>query len=431
MRNAKKFLVVLMAMTLITGCQKSSSGKEVTKKSMVEKETTVEPTVENETSEEPTPVEEELNYKDMDFSSLPAKKSPDCIPAVRANEKYALIDYAIPGMDSSINSVAVYSFEEKKVVGTKEFGETNNKYTICEDGFYVLDECKGTLDKYDFSCEQISSKKFTDEYAFSAYYSLELNKILYGDMNGKVNLYDVENETTVQVDMENQMQYSVGTVEGRIIVPFFDGSVMAVDKDGKALKISSEFNPSIANECTAAGLRGDYIVFLPLNGGPLNMALTNSPSEIINSASGKYIISMTQDEKDSVFMYNTIDMTCTTFEVGKKVLGTAVVKSGVVIVAVCDESGNITCELLFEAEGETKDIASDCYNQDKLDGVLDLPEVSGSDDMVKAINKMLDEYNIRLLYNSDTFNESMSMFEIEEDSEEAVLARVKDINLFL
>ena len=178
-----------------------------------------------------------------------------------------------------------------------------NAKKLCEDGFYVLDECKGTLDKYDFSCEQIISKKFTDGFAFSAYYSLELNKILYGDMNGKVHLYDV--------------------------------SVMAV------------------------------------------------------------------------------------------------VKSGVVIVAVCDESGNITCELLFEAEGETKDIASDCYNQDKLDGVLDLPEVSGSDDMVKAINKMLDEYNIRLLYNSDTFNESMSMFEIEEDSEEAVLARVKDINLFL
>ena len=127
MRNAKKFLVVLMAMTLITGCQKSSSGKETTTKSMVEKETTIETTVENETQEEPATVEEVLSYKDMDFSSLPDKKSPDCIPSVRANEKYALIDYAIPGMDSSINSVAVYSFEDKKVVGTKEFGESNNK----------------------------------------------------------------------------------------------------------------------------------------------------------------------------------------------------------------------------------------------------------------------------------------------------------------
>lgn len=33
-----------------------------------------------------------------------------------------------------------------------------NAKKLCEDGFYVLDECKGTLDKYDFSCEQISSK---------------------------------------------------------------------------------------------------------------------------------------------------------------------------------------------------------------------------------------------------------------------------------
>lgn len=65
----------------------------------------------------------------------------------------------------------------------------------------------------------------------------------------------------------------------------------------------------------------------------------------------------------------------------------AVVKSGVVIVTVCDESGNITCELLFEAEGETKDIASDCYNQDKLDGVLDLPEVSGMMILLKQLIK--------------------------------------------
>lgn len=392
---------------------------------------TDQPATDQPTTEQPSANPSEgIRYEGLDFSSLPENKSPDCIPTVHANDKYALIDYAIPGMDSSVNSVAVYSFEEGKVVGTKEFGESNNCYTLCDDGFYVLDEQKGTLTKYSFSCEQMSTKKFVDGAASCAYYSPEIHKIFYSDMAGNVNLYDVVDESTVKTAMENQIQYCIGTVDQRIIVSLFDETIAAVDQNGKVEKLFSGQTANVVNACTAATMHGDYIVFLPLQGGPLNMAMHSAESEIICSASGKYIVSRTQEEQDSVFVYNTIDMKCTTINVGKKVHSAAIVKNGVLIAAVCDESGNIRCEMLFEKNGTTKDIANQTYNQDTLNGVVELPAVSGSGAMVKATNDMLEKYNVRLLYNTDVFESKSFGFEIVNDTEEAILDRIDEITTF-
>lgn len=406
----KQMLVLLFAMLFLCGCSQGS-GTSLPEPSAPTSSSTVGITTPTTTPPTTIPVATEPTEPPMPvlaptFESMPQMCTDTA--NVYLSGHVAIFAFITSGMDAANTSLVTYDLLSDAVLGQLELGEdVVSLFPLQEGSFAVFSHTSGCFWVYDSTCTLLSEQTLSGIEGEISIAGLHENTLLVSEpMTGSILLYDLESGTCLRTSLQPGVYNYIGTYSQGFLLESYDNGLIRVGTDGSWEVLYKKGSAQVLGGTYAAGVKGDYITLLPLQGGDPVMAPCQTQSEIFCDGDGIGLLSHSQlwGTSDSLYYYATDSMTVTTVPVSGQVVAAALCGDWAVAVTRTDYASPMAFVFVDFSQYNAELIGKTAYNSGILGGAEPLPEPAGSPETVALIQRIYDTYGIRLMYEPDIFD---------------------------
>ncbi len=359
----------------------------------------------------------ELNCK---FTEMPEKRTD--FAEVFISDDIAIFSFIVAGMDTSSTELVTYDLLSDKLLGNLDLGEDDINVFPTENGeFAVFSKSEKRFCIYNSCCEIISSntiKTVNEEIGFVGYNGEDL--LLTLPLSGKVAIYDISANTLTDTKLPSDSYQYIGTYGGNFLIESYEKGIVSISKEGQTTELLNGSSAQVAGSAYAAGVKGDYVTLFPLSGGDPVMALQKGNGEVFCASDGVYLLSHSQssDLKDDIYLYSTDTMTVSEACANGQVVDAAIYRKGAVTVTR-ENFGEILEYSYFDfSSSDFVSINSQAYDNSILNGIEPLPIPQGSTETIQLINRIQNDYGIRIVYEEGIFDLERLGFTITFTSED-------------
>lgn len=400
----KKFLCLIMAALMVALCL-SSCGQG-------------DGTVDNSSSSSSTSSKPTDTKFDCMFLEMPAKTTDFSEVFISGN--VAIFTFVVAGMDVSSTELVTYDLLGDKLLGNLNFGEEEVTVFPTEKGeFAVFSKTGNTFSIYSSSCEKLSSKtvEAASEIAYVGYNGENLLLIL---MSGNVSVYNLSKNTVTDTGLAADSYQIIGDYGSNFLVESYEKGIISITNDGKTSELFAASSAQVVGNAYAAGVKGDYITLFSVLGGNPVMAPKKADGEIFCAADGAALLSHSQsmDMKDDIYFYCTDSMTVSKVAADGQVVDAAVYGKGVIAVTRANYGEILKFKYIDFSDKDFESINSHAYDDGILNGAEPLADPQGSSETVQLINRIQNDYGIRIVYEEDIFNFNNLGFTVTFTSED-------------
>lgn len=343
---------------------------------------------------------------DPAFSNMP-QVSCD-FAEVYMTEHMAIFAFITPGMNDSLTTVVTYDLYTDTLLGQVDLGEGYIAIVPLEgDKFCVVDLNHASYKVFDSGCNLEEEISMAGVQAPLGMAGISGNILLCSElMNGQVSLYDMTGGTVIHTELEPDVYEYVGTYADHFLLYSYKLGLVGVSRDGSYEILYSQGYAHVVGDTYIAGVQGDYITLLPLQGGDAVMVPSGVYGEMFIAADGDGLLSRYQhyDKPDVVQYYDTASMTVRQAGVNGMVVNAALQGDHAVVITREDYGSVLKYELVDFGQYEAQSIHSLAYDAGILNGRVPLPEPTGSDKMLSLIEYYQSEYGVRIVYEPDVFD---------------------------
>lgn len=340
------------------------------------------------------------------FSQMPEMYAD--FAQVHISDTVGIFAFMTAGMNDALTTVISYDLAEDALLGRLELGEDTVSIFPKEGGaFAVLSHTTNTYREFDSNCQpqkEISLSLLESQIGIAG---LNGNILLASQlMTGTIVLYDLEAGTSLTASVPSTVYQYIGTaIDGFLLESYADGLIY-LGFDGVPQILYKKGSAQVAGITYAAGIRGDYVTFLPLQSGDPLMAPCQSMGEIFVDSDGVGLLSKTQnwDAPDSLFYYRTDSMTVAAIPTAGQVIGAGLRNDTAVAVIRTDYSQPLQYQYAVLSDYAQISIGKTAYDNGILNGVEPLPEPTGSEETIALIQRLQQTYGVRIAYEPELFD---------------------------
>ena len=395
------FIAILVFVISLSGCAINNAENNSSDSSSADKETS----------------RTELNCK---FTEMPEKRTD--FAEVFISDDIAIFSFIVAGMDTSSTELVTYDLLSDKLLGNLDLGEDDVNVFPTENGeFAVFSKSEKRFCSYNSCCEIISSntiKTVNEEIGFVGYNGEDL--LLTLPLSGKVAIYDISANTLTDTKLPSDSYQYIGTYGGNFLIESYEKGIVSISKEGQTTELLKGSSAQVTGSAYAAGVKGDYVTLFPLSGGDPVMALQKGNGEVFCASDGVYLLSHSQssDLKDNIYLYSTDTMTVSETCANGQVVDAAIYRKGAVTVTR-ENFGEILEYSYFDfSSSDFVSINSHAYDNSILNGIEPLPNPQGSTETIQLINRIQNDYGIRIVYEKGIFDLERLGFTITFASED-------------
>lgn len=395
------FIAILVFVISLSGCAINNAENNSSDSSSADKETS----------------RTELNCK---FTEMPEKRTD--FAEVFISDDIAIFSFIVAGMDTSSTELVTYDLLSDKLLGNLDLGEDDVNVFPTENGeFAVFSKSEKRFCSYNSCCEIISSntiKTVNEEIGFVGYNGEDL--LLTLPLSGKVAIYDISANTLTDTKLPSDSYQYIGTYGGNFLIESYEKGIVSISKEGQTTELLKGSSAQVTGSAYAAGVKGDYVTLFPLSGGDPVMALQKGNGEVFCASDGVYLLSHSQssDLKDDIYLYSTDTMTVSEACANGQVVDAAIYRKGAVTVTR-ENFGEILEYSYFDfSSSDFVSINSHAYDNSILNGIEPLPNPQGSTETIQLINRIQNDYGIRIVYEKGIFDLERLGFTITFASED-------------
>lgn len=327
---------------------------------------------------------------------------------VYLSDNVAIFAFITSGMDAAQTSLVTYDLVSDTVLGQLELGEdVISLFPLQEGNFAVLSHTGKSFRVFDGACALLREQALTGVEGEIGIAGLLADALLVSEpMTGSILLYDLQSGTCNRTDLTPSVYSYIGTYSQGFLLESYDAGLIRVGTDGGWEILYKKGSAQVLGGTYAAGVRGDYITMLPLQGGDPVMAPCQTQSEIFCAGDGVGLLSHSQrwDASDSLYYYATDAMTVTTVAVTGQVVAAALRDHWAVAVTRTDYTSPLEFAYVDFSQSDAVLIGKTVYDSGILGGAEPLPEPTGSQETLDLIQRIYDAYGIRLMYEPDIFD---------------------------
>ncbi len=319
----------------------------------------------------------------------------------------AVFVFMTAGMDSAQTTVVTYDLTADTMIGQINLGEDAYQIFPRDSGFAVLSLYRSIYWEYDLSCEVISEVTISCAEEGIGMAGINGETLLLSQITtGQLLLLDLSDDTVLEVALQPDIYTLVGTFGDAFLLESYNQGLLRVDMDGSATQLYYKGSAQIVGGKFAAGVRGDYITFLPLQVGDAIMLPSVLNAEMFICGNGNALLSRSQstDFADVMHYYAMDSMTYAEIEAGGQVLAAAVQDECILAIIRKAEGQPLSCVYLSLKDYQCMPISAMAYDGGILNGAEPLPEPSGSDQMLSLIRRYETEYGVRVVYEPGIFD---------------------------
>lgn len=398
----RKLLFVVLFLSLLLGCSQSggTSLPVTTTPSPTGSAYDTTPTTVPDPTEPPAPVLAPT------FEAMPQMYTDAANVYLSGN--VAIFAFITSGMDAAQTSLVTYDLAADALLGQLNLGEdVISLFPLAEGNFAVFSHMTGVFRVYDSTCALLREYAITGVEGEIGIAGLLGHTLLVSEpMTGSILLYNLESNTCTRTDLTPSVYNYIGTYSQGFLLESYDTGLMRVGTDGNWEVLYKKGSAQVLGGTYAAGVQGDYITMLPLQGGDPVMAPCQTQSEIFCAGDGVGLLSRSQnwDASDTLYYYATDSMTVTAVPVSGQVVAATLQNGWSVAVTRSDFASPLEFTYVDFSQHSADLIGKTAYDSGILGGAEPLPEPTGSDETVALIQRFQQEYGIRLMYEPDVFD---------------------------
>lgn len=407
----KQMLVLLFTMLFLCGCSQGSGASlpEATASApsssvgITVPTTTPDPTVPTtipDATEPPVPVLAPA------FEAMPQMCTDTA--DVYLSGHVAIFAFITSGMDAANTSLVTYDLLSDAVLGQLELGEdVVSLFPLQEGSFAVFSHTGGCFWVYDSTCTLLNEQMLSGIEGEVGIAGLQENTLLVSEpITGSILLYNLNSDTCTRTSLKPSVYSYVGAYSQGFLLESYDDGLIQVGTDGSWEVLYKKGSAKVLGGTYAAGVKGDYITLLPLQGGDPVMAPCQTQSEIFCDGDGVGLLSRSQnwDTSDTLYYYATDSTTVTTVPVSGQVVAAALCGDWAVAVTRSDYGAPMAFVFVDFSQYDSELIGKTAYDSGILGGAEPLPEPAGSPETVALIQRIYDTYGIRLMYEPYIFD---------------------------
>lgn len=395
------FIAILVFVISLSGCAINNAENNSSDSSSADKETS----------------RTELNCK---FTEMPEKRTD--FAEVFISDDIAIFSFIVAGMDTSSTELVTYDLLSDKLLGNLDLGEDDVIVFPTENGeFAVFSKSEKRFCIYNSCCEIISSntiKTVNEEIGFVGYNGEDL--LLTLPLSGKVAIYDISANTLTDTKLPSDSYQYIGTYGGNFLIESYEKGIVSISKEGQTTELLKGSSAQVTGSAYAAGVKGDYVTLFPLSGGDPVMALQKGNGEVFCASDGVYLLSHSQssDLKDNIYLYSTDTMTVSETCANGQVVDAAIYRKGAVTVTRENFGEILEYSYVDFSSSDFVSIDSHAYDNSILNGIEPLPIPQGSTETIQLINRIQNDYGIRIVYEKGIFDLERLGFTITFASED-------------
>lgn len=346
---------------------------------------------------DPMPTELQLSCS---FKEMPEKNTD--LAEVYLSDNIAIFTFITAGMDAATTELVTYDLASDKLLGSLDLGEGIVSIFPTQNGeFAVFSLTEKVFSLYNASCQQLSAKvlgELQEEIGFVGYNGKKL--LLYPIWSAKPVLYDPSTDTVTEVALPAEPYQFIGTYGSKFLIEAYDKGLISIGEDASVETVQKGASAQVVGSTYAAGIRGDYVTLFSLLGGDPVMAPQMGNGELFCDAEGAYLLSHSQsdDLKDSLYLYFTDTMSVAQVQTGSKIVDAAIYGKYALCITRDDFGGTLKYGYVDFRQSVFEAISANAYDNSIINGVQPLPEPQGSTQMVALINRIYEEYGVRIAY---------------------------------
>ncbi|MGN0452169.1 MAG: hypothetical protein ACI4GZ_00020 [Ruminococcus sp.] len=392
----KKYLITavcsLLIMLMICGCKQDVSKPET------------------------LPTEDTVTYN-TSFSNMPKMAYENVITYVSGDT--AIFEYINPGLDSFEAEAVSYSLSEDKVLGQISLGEGDFQISLVEDGFAVVDLLNHTADFYDETCSKINSVTVFENSMLSfAKVSFDGKYILAQNYaNDDLLIYNSESKNTVTLSKGKTFE-KAEYYNGRFYL-LGAGAYVLEPENNHFYGISDVIRTYDVGGNYIAGSNSSYIVLLSTESSNHKMInVDDRPGYLIDVSDYGCITIDYTDGKSLATFYDTKSFGVSEYSQEGMIIDAEQISASSAIIVTKNADNAIDYRLLDISSLHEDNLEAEELNEDKINGVAELPDYSGNAQTVEITKQLENNYGVRVLYCEDIFDTNGCGYEITGTDEE-------------
>ena len=323
-------------------------------------------------------------------------------------EHIAIFTFITPGMNDAVTTVVTYDLLTDTLLGQLDLGEGNlSVFPLKEDRFAVLDLNHTIYRIYDSSCNLLQESVLSGVQSPFGFAGHKDNVLILSQLiDGRVFVYDLNTDSAILTDLEPTAYQYIGSAGDSFLVSSLSMELLRIDMDGTCEELYDQGNAHVVSDNYFAGVQGDYITLLPLQGSDAVMVPSAIYGEMFLDSHGTGLLSRSQhyDKDDVVQYYDTASMTVRQAPVNGMVVNAGLWEDQAVVITREDFGVQLKFEYVDFSKYDAQSIHSLAYDAGILNGRVPLPEPTGSDEMLALIQYYQNEYGVRILYEPDIFD---------------------------
>lgn len=322
-------------------------------------------------------------------------------------EHFVIFAYIMLGMNDACIQLATYDLSTDTLLGQLDLGEGNFTILPMEDRFCVVDLNCASYRLYDSGCNLQEEALIPTVQAPLGFADLSGNTLLVSElMSGRLMLCDLAAGTTVISTLEPDTYTLVDRFDQGFLLQSYHLGLVQLGLDGNYTVLYSLAYAEVAGSTYAAGIQGDYITMLPLQGGDAVMIPSGIYAEIFIDADGSCLLSRSQhdDKPDVLQYYDTASMMVSQVQVPGSVVDAVLFEHYALVIFRQAYGARLEYTVVDFSECDPKPVHSLAYDAGILSGREPLPAPTGSDEMLALIEYYESEYGLRIIYEPDIFD---------------------------
>lgn len=360
------------------------------------------------------------------FTEMPEKSTE--FAEVFISNNVAIFTFVVAGLDTASTELVTYDILADKLLGSLNLGEDDVSVLPTENGmFAVFSRSKNCFSVYNSSCETVSShtlEGIKEEIGFVGYNGGHL--LLSFLSSGKVALYDLSSHKVADINLPAESYQFIGTNDSLFLIESYEKGIISITNAAQTNEIFKGSSAQVVGNSYAAGVKGDYVTIFPLSGGDPVMAPKKGNGEVFCSAEGIALLSHSQsvDMKDELYFYTTDTMTVAQNDMDGQVVDAAIYGKGAVAITRDTFGGVLKYNYVDFSNSDFVSVNSHTYDNSALNGVQSLPEPQGTAETVALIQRINEEYGVRIVYEEGVFNLDNLGFTVTLTSESEAVNKI-------
>ncbi len=359
------------------------------------------------------------------------------------DESAGIIRYELirSGLDSSDIKVVNYSVKDNAVVGSIDFEDTDVTIVSMENGgFATLALYGDTIDYYDKTATKTESHKAPYDPSAPINTALSSNgrTMLFTDSENEAlycHNFDTGETKTVYENLSS-MGYLLSNSDGYFFCDN-DDSLVFYDPESNQITTVTEYgNFSIQNSIYGINYGEKRIVLTEVSPNGDMLEINEPKGKYSVYSTNEYIITEDSDQYSTLYVYDLTSKTVFSQELNGFLVQAAI--SNDAVYAICNVGERLEQYVFPLREGASADIeTTDVPYKQSED--IEKPEVIGNADIVELTNKLIEEYNVRVVFQAEAVDEHFGFmgatYQVitgdEESVYDAVLEKLKATESYL